>query len=233
MALPKSAMLGHRPERQTQVNSSSQHDVGAKRSGLAGLGFRVPGSESGEPGGFIEHGRGMLVQKVEPDPYLSEVAGRSRSALASRKRRADGIPAAGWFSLGSDSKLYSPTRSRSEHPRLGLWAGAHHVFAEKKGFSVTACDRDGGADENSAFRSERPILTEQNIDVVPLTDDVKLPFQTGSFDCVTSFGVLEHVARDLDSLKEIRRVLRPRGASLHHFPAVSAFVDTGGCEALR
>jgi SAM-dependent methyltransferase len=194
-----------------EVNSSSQHDVGANvgYSSVAESACRVMNPES--LAAIIEHGRGMLVQKVEPDPYLCEVAGRSRShwllgnAVQMVYQRQVGFL--------SDLILGYTGRPAEKVNILDWGCGRGHItyLLRKRGFSVTACDRDGGADENSAFRSERPILTEQSIDVVPLTDDVKLPFQTGSFDCVTSFGVLEHVARDLDSLKEIRRVLRPGG----------------------
>jgi len=44
------------------------------------------------------------------------------------------------------------------------------------------------------------------------TDDpVRLPYADSEFDAVLSCGVLEHVARPLDSLDELRRVLRPGG----------------------
>jgi SAM-dependent methyltransferase len=49
------------------------------------------------------------------------------------------------------------------------------------------------------------------MNVIPLADSIKLPFESASFDCVTSFGVLEHVESDVGSLSEIRRVLRPGG----------------------
>jgi SAM-dependent methyltransferase len=45
-------------------------------------------------------------------------------------------------------------------------------------------------------------------------DPVLLPFADESFDTVLSCGVLEHVQRPADSLREIRRVLRPHGRLL-------------------
>jgi SAM-dependent methyltransferase len=184
------------------VNSSSQHDVGANPGDSS-----VPESLAA----IIEQRRGMLVQKVEPDPYLCGVAGRSRShGLLGNSVQMVYQRQVGFL---SDLLLRHTARPAEKVSILDWGCGRGHItyLLRKKGFSVTSCDRDGGADENSAFQPERPILTEQSIDVVPLTDDVKLPFRDGSFDCVTSFGVLEHVARDLDSLKEIRRVLRPGG----------------------
>jgi SAM-dependent methyltransferase len=159
----------------------------------------------------IEHSRRLLTRKVEPDAYLSEVA---------RQRRSH------WFLGNSVQAVYqrqvaflsdlilSYTARRAAGVNILDWGcGKGHIayLLKKRGFSVTACDVDSPADGSSACESERSILREQRIDFVPLADDVKLPFQTGSFDCVTSFGVLEHVARDLDSLKEVRRVLKPGG----------------------
>ncbi len=45
-------------------------------------------------------------------------------------------------------------------------------------------------------------------------DPVRLPFADGRFDTVLSCGVLEHVQHPEDSLRELRRVLRPGGRLL-------------------
>ncbi|MCI0685435.1 MAG: methyltransferase domain-containing protein [Gemmataceae bacterium] len=45
----------------------------------------------------------------------------------------------------------------------------------------------------------------------PLTDNDRLPFAAQSFDAVIGSGVLEHTACDLDSLRELYRVLKPGG----------------------
>jgi SAM-dependent methyltransferase len=45
-------------------------------------------------------------------------------------------------------------------------------------------------------------------------DPVLLPFDDDEFDTVLSCGVLEHVARPADSLRELQRVLRPGGRLL-------------------
>jgi ubiquinone/menaquinone biosynthesis C-methylase UbiE len=44
-----------------------------------------------------------------------------------------------------------------------------------------------------------------------LTDIVELPYPDSSFDAVIGSGVLEHVAMDYESLKEVYRVLKPGG----------------------
>lgn len=64
---------------------------------------------------------------------------------------------------------------------------------------------------DSSFCQETPIIHEKSIDVINLKHEWKLPFADASFDVVVSFGVLEHVANDLESMKEIRRVLSRDG----------------------
>ena len=45
----------------------------------------------------------------------------------------------------------------------------------------------------------------------PLTDPCRLPYENQFFDAVIGSGVLEHAARDGDSLAELYRVLKPGG----------------------
>ncbi|HYX27556.1 MAG TPA: class I SAM-dependent methyltransferase [Pyrinomonadaceae bacterium] len=46
-----------------------------------------------------------------------------------------------------------------------------------------------------------------------------LPFENASFDLVTALDVVEHLDDDVAGLKEMRRVLRPRGRALLFVPA--------------
>src|SRR5260370_6755922 len=57
------------------------------------------------------------------------------------------------------------------------------------GFKVVSCDIERSADD-SAFGQETPIIAAENIDVVPVTDTVKLPFESESFDIVLRMCVL-------------------------------------------
>jgi len=49
------------------------------------------------------------------------------------------------------------------------------------------------------------------MEFVPLSDHAALPFDNNSFDCIIGSGVLEHVAMDYESLKEIYRILKSDG----------------------
>ncbi len=57
------------------------------------------------------------------------------------------------------------------------------------------------------------ILPAKNVDVVCIAE--RLPFKSGTFDYVTSGAVLEHVYDPIASAKEIQRVLKVGGVSLH------------------
>ncbi len=50
------------------------------------------------------------------------------------------------------------------------------------------------------------------------TSPYRIPFDDGTFDLVVSNSVFEHVTNVEESFREIRRVLRPGGATLHMFP---------------
>lgn len=95
---------------------------------------------------------------------------------------------------------------------LDWGCGKGHVLylLREEGVPVVSADRTSGGGD-SAFGQATPILRHAGIDVVPLTDDVTLPFGDATFDVVLSFGVLEHVPNDAASLRELARVLQPGG----------------------
>ncbi|MDR0583324.1 MAG: class I SAM-dependent methyltransferase [Treponema sp.] len=92
----------------------------------------------------------------------------------------------------------------------GCGKGEVSYWLKKKGINVTSCDITK-TNVTSAFGKINQIITKTGIDVVPLTHEYKLPFENSSFEVVLSFGVLEHVPNDFESLKEINRILTPNG----------------------
>ena len=96
---------------------------------------------------------------------------------------------------------------------LDWGCGKGHItyMLQKKGIEVISCDVLDENDIDSAFGQNIPIINKTDISVIPLTHPYKLPFEDKSFDVILSFGVLEHVPNDLDSLKEIHRVLKQGG----------------------
>ena len=66
-------------------------------------------------------------------------------------------------------------------------------------------------DVADVVRYKSPIMNMAGINAVELTHKYNLPFSDSYFDVVLSFGVLEHVPDELESLKEINRILKPDG----------------------
>jgi SAM-dependent methyltransferase len=95
---------------------------------------------------------------------------------------------------------------------LDWGTGKGHVtyLLKKLGANPTSCDIETDSDDSS-FGQETPILNRYNIDVKPLSHSFILPFDDNSIDIILSFGVLEHVENDFESLKQINRILRPNG----------------------
>jgi SAM-dependent methyltransferase len=86
---------------------------------------------------------------------------------------------------------------------LALGTGASRVV----GTDIVATDvEELGRLSRSALRRELP----ENLSFETCTE-TSLPFETASFDVVTSWSVFEHVSRPVEVLSEVRRVLRPGG----------------------
>jgi len=85
-----------------------------------------------------------------------------------------------------------------------------YLLKKTKDLNVTSCDVEN-IDSSSAFGSNSPIFSLENINIIGLKHDYILPFDNSIFDVVLSFGVLEHVPNALESLREINRILSPNG----------------------
>jgi SAM-dependent methyltransferase len=52
-----------------------------------------------------------------------------------------------------------------------------------------------------------------------------LPYENNTFDLVLSAQVLEYVKDQVAMLKELRRIMKPGGVSMHIFPARYSFIE--------
>lgn len=120
------------------------------------------------------------------------------------------------------------TVSRVGHPidpstavMLDFGCGAGRTVEEgtSRGFSIFGCDLarslEGASPElvGSALRA----IDERTY---------RLPFEDAQFDLIFSHQVLEHVMNYESAFREIRRVLKPDGLSLHIFPSRYGPVET-------
>lgn len=95
---------------------------------------------------------------------------------------------------------------------LDWGCGKGHVtwLMQKLGANPISCDVRA-EEGDSSFGQETPIIDETGILIDPLEHKYKLPYEDDSFDVVLGFGVLEHVPDDLNSLREINRILTSSG----------------------
>lgn len=115
-------------------------------------------------------------------------------------------------------QAFSESHFRKRISQLSIldWGcGKGHVsfLLNRRGANVTSCDycSSDAADDDSAFGQDTPIIHSNKMAVNRLKDAIRMPYQDREFDVVLSFGVLEHVDDDFESLKEVRRILRPGG----------------------
>lgn len=83
----------------------------------------------------------------------------------------------------------------------GAGGGTFAALLLRLGFEVTVAD---------ASQEAVAVLRSRGLDAVR-ADVEELPLRDGAFDVVVLGEVLEHVERDVRALREVARVLRPRG----------------------
>lgn len=159
---------------------------------------------------LMEKHRPILSAPIERDHFLSETA-QGRPSHQFLAGSAQAMYARQVAFLAAILRDYAQVPA--DQIRILDWGcGKGHItyLLQGRGFDVTSCDVVSTSND-SAFGQEVPIVHRKNIRIVPLEHESQLPFEDQSFDCVVSFGVLEHVPSDAASLREIRRILKPGG----------------------
>lgn len=159
---------------------------------------------------IIQKHSGLLRCASQKDAFLSEM----RRKAASHAFLANSTQGVYTRQVNFLSAILNDYISRE--PRnikvLDWGCGKGHItyLLKARGFDVISCDIYK-QNPDSTFGQETPIIDKLGISVVALEHRSKLPFETGRFDCVVSFGVLEHVYSDRESLAELRRILKVGG----------------------
>lgn len=108
----------------------------------------------------------------------------------------------------------------------GSGDGRFTYFLLKNGMNVTAYSIEDNLKIESTLRTTWPSEFKYCVHQDPRT----LPFASETFDAVFSLGVLEHVretgGNELDSLTELKRVLKPNGKLLcFHLPRKYSWIE--------
>ena len=99
---------------------------------------------------------------------------------------------------------------------IGCGNGSLSKIAESKFQEVHGCDIALTALQEARIRGMRTICVDLNT-IIPL------PYQDESFDAITCLEVLEHVLDPFNLLKDLHRVLRPKGQVLLTTPNIRYF----------
>lgn len=103
---------------------------------------------------------------------------------------------------------------------LGCGAGALVESLRSRGFDACGCDLPSPAGPDfAASLATKGYL--RPIEIQPY----RLPFEDNRFDYVISSQVLEHVMDYESTFREIHRVLKPGGISLHTFPSRYVLIE--------
>jgi SAM-dependent methyltransferase len=148
----------------------------------------------------------MSITAYEAKIKLAELYRLQTESNPSRYLRAHSTTSGAILRQVEAAKLYMPYVSG----RVLDWGCAHAVDAclvrmhLGPNVEIHGCDRFD-PDAFPVFHEFARLRYKQ----IPLAPGI--PYADGAFDTVISDGVLEHVANDYESLKELYRVLRPDG----------------------
>ena len=171
---------------------------------------RVPSREATTITRLGEKHRRILRAPIAQDEFLSSVA-RGTQSHQFLGNSVQSVYARQVAFLSATLREYAGI-AENQIKVLDWGCGKGHItyLLRERGFDVTSCDVMSSRDD-STFGQEVPIIRAKEIPIVPLHHPSKLPFDDKTFDCVVSFGVLEHVPTDVASLHEVHRILKPGG----------------------
>jgi len=110
----------------------------------------------------------------------------------------------------------------------GYWS-CFPLFMAKKGARVTVLDIDKRAQLQKKYARRvglQHLLNDKSFKVI-MQDARRMEFPDSSFDFVTCVSVIEHIPRDgdIETMKEIERVLRPGGRVFISVPYKQKYVE--------
>ncbi len=127
--------------------------------------------------------------------------------------------------------ILSPVRHTPTILDLGCGAGSLVGAFRHDGYDAYGCDyidHKGSSDFTHDVQHRLDVGVLRAIEV----PHYRLPFEDATFDYIFSMQVLEHV-NDYDAtLREIRRILKPGGLSLHIFPSKCVLIEPHVCVPL-
>ena len=136
-----------------------------------------------------------------------------------------------WLAYETFLKIYPQVNPKIRVLDWGCGSGHFSYFLLKSGFTTDSF--------NLNHKRTAPFIVifnylkkkfKRTFHYKTCPDPVKLPYPSNSFDAVVSIGVLEHVreygGNEIQSLKEINRVLKKRGIFFcYHFPNKFSWID--------
>lgn len=105
-------------------------------------------------------------------------------------------------------KLYSPNKCKLLD--LGCGTGQSTELLKKLNYNVTGLDGCGRFIDEAKknFPKNKYIYSQAEL----------LPIESESFDCVSSYNTIEHLVKLSQVIKEIHRILKPKGILIIHAP---------------
>lgn len=179
----------------------------------------------------LDRARGRLIDQRAPELYLESVGISEEEkigVLDLARRRPDSIDPVVSYLVGATSGFaYLPLLGKLDRypiPSFPLEGGGQQLLdlgcswsrwtiaAAKRGFDVVGLDPSLGA-----LMAARRVSGALGIRSRYVCGDARfLPFRDASFDCIFSYGVLQHLSEPNVELvlQEVARVLKPGGVSL-------------------